>query len=188
MLKYFYKILILFSFYSLSAASSGQVYKTDQIEVELVSESKTVVPGETLWLAIRLDPIEHWHTYWKFGGDSGVATFTSNWFVPEGAVVGDIIWPIPEWTPFLGSELVTFTYEREVFLPIPITVPADFAESSFNLSTTIDWQVCEEICIPGEANFALALAVSDSADIDSRWEDGFSEARSLTPVAESQHE
>ena len=63
MLKYLNKTLILLSFYALSTASSGQAYKTDQIEVELVSESKTVVPGETLWLAIRLDPIEHWHTY-----------------------------------------------------------------------------------------------------------------------------
>ena len=62
MLKYLNKALILLSFYALSTASLGQAYKTDQIEVELVSESKTVVPGETLWLAIRLDPIEHWHT------------------------------------------------------------------------------------------------------------------------------
>tara|TARA_Y100000814_G_scaffold293521_1_gene275439 strand:- start:362 stop:3289 length:2928 start_codon:yes stop_codon:yes gene_type:complete len=188
MLKYLNKALILLSFYALSTASLGQAYKTDQIEVELVSESKTVVPGETLWLAIRLDPIEHWHTYWKFGGDSGVATFTSNWDVPEGTEVGEIVWPIPEWTPFLGSELVTFTYEREVFLPLPINVPADYTGSTFNLSTTVDWQVCEEICIPGEANFALTLDVSDSADLDPRWEKGFAEARSLTPIAESQHQ
>ena len=177
MLKYLNKALILLSFYALSTASLGQAYKTDQIEVELVSESKTVVPGETLWLAIRLDPIEHWHTYWKFGGDSGVATFTSNWDVPEGTEVGEIVWPIPEWTPFLGSELVTFTYEREVFLPLPINVPADYTGSTFNLSTTVDWQVCEEICIPGEANFALTLDVSDSVDLDPRWEKGFAEAR-----------
>ena len=188
MLKYLNKALILLNFYALSTASLGQAYKTDQIEVELVSESKTVVPGETLWLAIRLDPIEHWHTYWKFGGDSGVATFTSNWDVPEGTEVGEIVWPIPEWTPFLGSELVTFTYEREVFLPLPINVPADFTGSTFNLSTTVDWQVCEEICIPGEANFALTLDVSDSVDLDPRWEKGFAEARSLTPIAESQHQ
>ena len=119
----------------------GQVHKTDQIEVELVSETLNAVPGETLWLAIRLDPIDHWHTYWKFGGDSGVATEASEWELPDGAVVGDIVWPIPQWTPFLGSELVTFTYEREVLLPIPVTVPADFSGGRFDVSTKIDWQV-----------------------------------------------
>ena len=44
MLKYLNKALILLSFYALSTVSLGQAYKTDQIEVELVSESKTVVP------------------------------------------------------------------------------------------------------------------------------------------------
>ena len=75
MSKYLNKALILLSFYALSTASLGQAYKTDQIS-GIGFGPKTVVPGETLWLAIRFDPIEHWHTYWKFGGDSGVATFT----------------------------------------------------------------------------------------------------------------
>ena len=104
----FNKLLIFLGFFALAAVSSGQTHKTDQIEVDLVSETTTVVPGETFWLGMRLDPIEHWHTYWKFGGDSGVATYASNWEIPEGSVVGDIVWPIPEWTPFLGSELVNF--------------------------------------------------------------------------------
>ena len=44
MLKYLNKALILLSFYALSTASLGQAYKTDQIEVELVSESKLLSP------------------------------------------------------------------------------------------------------------------------------------------------
>ena len=183
----FNKLLILLGFFSLAAVSSGQTHKTDQIEVDLVSEMTTVVPGETLWLGIRLDPIEHWHTYWKFGGDSGVATYASNWEIPEGSVVGDIVWPIPEWTPFLGSELVTFTYEREVYLPLPVSVPNDFSGSTFDLSATVDWQVCEEICIPGDATFTLSLPVTDSFEIDPRWEQGFAEARALTPTPQNEH-
>ena len=141
------KSLISLSLLIFSASIFGQVHKTDQIEVELVSETTNVVPGETLWLAVRLNPIDHWHTYWKFGGDSGQATQASDWEFPEGTTVGDIVWPTPEWTPFLGSDLVTFTYEREVLLPIPLEIPADFAGSTFTVSTQIDWQVCEEICI-----------------------------------------
>jgi thiol:disulfide interchange protein DsbD len=95
MLTKSYKLLLLI-FLSLSSFSTfGQVHRTDQIEVELLSETTNVVPGETLWLAIRLKPIEHWHTYWKFGGDSGEATSTSEWRLPSGASAGEIEWPIP---------------------------------------------------------------------------------------------
>ena len=66
----FHNFLILIGFILVSGIAQAQIHKTDQIEVELISETSNVVPGETLWLAIRLDPIEHWHTYWKFGGDS----------------------------------------------------------------------------------------------------------------------
>jgi len=180
-------ILIFMSFILSAVSSYGQVHSTDQIEVELVSETTNVVPGETFWLGIRLDPIEHWHTYWKFGGDSGVETFSSEWDIPEGTVVGDIVWPIPEWTPFLGSELVTFTYEREVFLPLPIYVPTDYDQSTFDLTTKIDWQVCEEICIPGDAVFSLSLPVGDALEIDERWVAGFAESRELTPAPLDQH-
>ncbi|MEQ8409040.1 MAG: protein-disulfide reductase DsbD family protein [Gammaproteobacteria bacterium] len=172
----------------LPALASAQLHETDQIQVELVSETRNVVPGETTWLAIRLDPIEHWHTYWKFGGDSGEATETLDWTLPDGVTVGDIVWPIPEWTPFLGSSLVTFTYEREVLLPFPVTVPADFDQEQLNLSTTIAWQVCEEICIPGEAQFALSLPVGDTLSIDPQWQPLFAETRARTPLPIDEHD
>ena len=182
------KALILLASLLIAPYLAGQVHSTDQIEEELVAETTSVVPGETTWLAIRLDPIEHWHTYWKFGGDSGEATRAVDWQLPEGVSVGDIVWPIPDWTPFLGSELVTFTYEREVLLPIALDVPAGYEGDQLDIATTIEWQVCYEICIPGEADFALSLPVADSLQVDERWQAGFEESRALTPVAADEHQ
>ena len=182
-----HKFLILLGFILVAGGAQAQTYKTDQIEVELVSETRNVVPGETLWLAIRLDPIEHWHTYWKFGGDSGEATEANEWQLSDGASVGDIVWPIPEWTPFPGSDLVTFTYEREVFLPIPVAVPADYSASNFEIHTNVDYQVCYEICIPGSAEFDLSLPVGSTAQIDEKWQQGFADSRAMTPVLADQH-
>ncbi len=178
----FHNLLIFIGFILFSGIAQAQIHKTDQIEVELISETSNVVPGETLWLAIRLDPIEHWHTYWKFGGDSGEATAASEWQLPAGSSAGEIVWPIPEWTPFPGSDLVTFTYEREVFLPIPVTVPANYSGSTFDISTHVDYQVCDEICIPGEADFALSLPVASDSSIDDKWQQAFAETRAMTPV------
>ena len=84
------KSLILLGLMSVAVSSYGQVYRSDQIEVELIAETRNVVPGETLWLAIRLKPIEHWHTYWKFGGDSGEATEATEWQLPAGATAGAV--------------------------------------------------------------------------------------------------
>ena len=184
MQKLFNCLLMFLTLALFSQVSVAQVYKTDEIEVEVIAETTNVVPGETLWLAIRLTPIENWHTYWKFGGDSGEATAASQWVLPEGAVAGDILWPRPEWTPFEGTNLVTFTYEREVFLPLPITVPADLSATEFNLSTKIDWQVCDVICIPGDAVFNLSLPVADTANIDTRWQAAFAETRASLPEAD----
>ncbi len=169
----------------------AQVRGTEQIEVELVAETATAVPGEILWLGIRLDPIENWHTYWKFGGDSGEATSASDWRLPAGMSeddIGDIVWPIPEWTPFLDSGLVTFTYGREVILPLPVSIPADFRDDTFTAETRIDWQVCEVICIPGSARFAISLPVADSPEIDERWREGFADARANTPTPLGEHD
>ena len=173
------------------AGLKAQVHSTEQIEVELVAETTTVVPGETLWLGIRLDPIENWHTYWKFGGDSGEATSAGDWRLPAGVSqdsVGEIVWPIPEWTPFLDSGLVTFTYGHEVFLPLPVAIPADFSGDVFAAETTIDWQVCEVICIPGSARFGVSLPVADAPAIDERWREGFAAARANTPAPLGEHD
>jgi thiol:disulfide interchange protein/DsbC/DsbD-like thiol-disulfide interchange protein len=187
MANYLAKALISLASLLMASVLSAQVHSTDQIEVELISETTNVAPGESTWLAIRLDPIEHWHTYWKFGGDSGEATRAIDWQLPEGVSVGDIVWPIPDWTPFLGSELVTFTYEREVYLPMRLDVPADYSGDRLDIATTIEWQVCEEICIPGEADFSISLPVADNLQIDPRWQAGFARERELTPVAADEH-
>ena len=188
MRELFRNSLIFMIFFLVAGSIQAQIHKTDQIEVELIAETTHVVPGETLWLAIRLDPIEHWHTYWKFGGDSGEATEASEWQLPSGATAGDIVWPTPEWAPFPGSDLVTFNYEGEVILPLPIYVPADFSGSRFDISNKIDWQVCDDICIPGSAEFSLSLPVAETAQIDSRWQQAFADTRANTPTPIDAHD
>lgn len=178
------RLFALLALLALPGAVGAQVHTTEQIQVELVAETTNVVPGETLWLAIRLKPIEHWHTYWKFGGDSGEATSASDWQLPAGAMAGEILWPTPEWTPFEGTDLVTFAYEREVFLPIPVSVPADYSAPRFELTTRIDWQVCDEICIPGDAVFSLDLPVGEQPLTDTRWSAAFAATRSQIPSSD----
>jgi len=170
---------------ALSQTAAANVYHGDEMDVELVSESANVVPGETLWVAVRLKPTEGWHTYSIWPGDSGDATMIHDWDLPGGATAGEIQWPIPEWLPFPGTDLVTFSYKEEVFLPIPIEVPADFSAPTFAMSTHVEWQVCDLICLIGDAVIHLELPVTGSTlQPHPQWAVAFERTRKNTPSAE----
>ncbi len=183
MQKWIYNLLG-FIFLSLVAFSSyANVIQGEEIEVELVSETLEVTPGQTLWVAIRLTPTAGWHTYSKWLGDSGDATFIHEWQLPEGATAGEIQWPNPTWLPFPGSDLVTFSYKDEVFLPIAINIPENYSDSTFAMSAHVEWQVCDDICIIGDGVIRAELPVTASSPrIDPKWSQAFSETRASLPL------
>ncbi|MDT8427302.1 MAG: protein-disulfide reductase DsbD family protein [Pseudomonadales bacterium] len=165
-------------------SAHAEVHQGQEIEVEFVAETTAAVPGQTLWLALRLEPTEGWHTYSKWPGDSGDATFIREWNLPEGVTAGDIQWPIPEWLPFPGSDLVTYAYENEVFLPIPIQVPASFQAETLPISAHVEWQVCDLICIIEDAEIRVVLPVSNQAQADQRWTEAFAQTRANLPSSD----
>jgi thiol:disulfide interchange protein DsbD len=163
----------------------AEVFFGEEIEVELVAESQNVVPGQTLWTAIRLDPTEGWHTYSKWPGDSGDATLIHEWTLPEGAVAGDIHWPTPEWLPFPGTDLVTFSYKSEVLLLVPIEIPETLTAERFVASAHVEWQVCDEICLIGDATVSLDLPVETGPSrADPQWSAAIAQTRDNLPITE----
>ena len=59
------------------------------MKVSLLSDRAQIAPGAPLLLAVRLQPDEGWHSYWRNPGDTGKAT-TINWTLPKGFYAGDI--------------------------------------------------------------------------------------------------
>ena len=64
------------------------------VEVELVSETHAVVPGQPFYLALKMVHGPGWHTYWTNPG-TGMPTKVA-WELPEGFEVGPQLSPIPE--------------------------------------------------------------------------------------------
>lgn len=138
---------------------------TDQeyhVALDLLPEQNAAVPGQTLWLALRLTHAPRWHTYWINPGDAGLPTEIS-WTLPVGVTAGDIVWPIPERFD-LPADLVDFGYTGDIALLIPLTIAPDFAGSTLPLAAAVKWYECDEICIPGNAGITLELPVAASAD------------------------
>jgi len=152
------------------------------IEVELIPEKSSLVPGEPLTVALRLKMEKHWHTYWKNPGDSGLPTRIA-WALPQGFSAGPIQWPAPR--RINVGPLTNFGYEGEILLLTDIQVPAGIAAgSAVPITARADWLVCEEICIPGDATFSFMLPVSDEpAAADPKWAKAIERTREQLPRA-----
>lgn len=136
--------------------------KTPHVEAELIAASSGFVPGEPIEAALRLRIIDHWHTYWRNPGDSGLPT-KLNWNLPSGFSAGDIAWPYPKRLP-LGP-LMNFGYEGEVLHLVRIDTPTSWKGGAATLRAKADWLVCSDVCIPESADVSLTLPVSTASTV-----------------------
>jgi thiol:disulfide interchange protein DsbD len=152
------------------------------VRVELLGEAQSIRPGETFWVALRQQITPGWHTYWGVNpGDAGEPT-RIEWTLPAGFTAGEIAWPYPARFP-VGIAM-SYGYEREVVLPIPVTAPRDLAPGApVTLRGQASWLVCDKICIPEEAPVALSLPVAgDTPRPDPRGASLIAAARRTLPT------
>ncbi|MCB9640783.1 MAG: thioredoxin family protein [Myxococcales bacterium] len=139
--------------------ASAAPLKAPHIQLSLISETPTIRPGEPFWVGIRQDLEEHWHTYWRNAGDSGVPPKLT-WKLPSGFQAGSIQWPTPKLIRV--RILANFGYEERVLLPIKITPPKDLKAKQVQLSVDLTWLVCKEECIKGSGSLSLTLPVQST--------------------------
>ncbi|TDR94820.1 protein-disulfide reductase DsbD family protein [Enterovirga rhinocerotis] len=139
----------------LSPASQAAPKASDLVQAELLTESRAIEPGKPFTVGVRLRMAEHWHTYWRNPGDSGLAT-EIDWTLPPGFEAGPIQWPTPSRIPV--SHLVNYGYEDETTLLVEVTPPADLAPGkSVSMKALVRYLVCERECIPGEADLSATV-------------------------------
>ena len=59
------------------------------------AETSTPAPGDTVTVAIVMDPKPGWHDYWLNPGDAGTP-LELEWQLPAGVTAGPIRAPVPE--------------------------------------------------------------------------------------------
>jgi DsbC/DsbD-like thiol-disulfide interchange protein len=100
-----------------------------------------------------------WKTYWRYPGDSGVPPrfdFSKSTNVKSVAVQ----WPAPH--RFTDENGASIGYKGSVLLPLEI-VPAD-PRQPVTLRATLEYAICEKLCIPATGSATLAVPVSSSFD------------------------
>jgi DsbC/DsbD-like thiol-disulfide interchange protein len=112
-------------------------------------------------IAFQLQP--GWKTYWRTPGDSGVPP-RFDFSKSENVEAVTVLWPAP--TKFDdGAGGHSLGYHDQIVLPLRIV--AKNADKPVTLRATINYAVCEKLCIPvesdAELSFASVASTEDSA-------------------------
>ncbi len=153
---------------------------TNNAQAQLVSEVKSVQPGQPFWVALHVQIREGWHVYWQNPGDSGAAPIVK-WNLPDGFKAGELVYPYPERLAI--APLMNFGYKDEVYYLTEITPAANVAAGNpVILKATADILVCEMECIPEQKTLALTLPVTtDAPALDSVVAPAFARTRQALP-------
>jgi len=158
------KVLPLLAAITSVLQAEDPLLKGPGLEIDLISENRSITPGQSMTVGLHIDHLPGFHTYWKSPGMVGMAT-SINWTLPEGFSASEIQWPSPENT-FMG-EYPCHGYERDVTLLVTITTPKVIATEQVTFQAETMWMCCAKGCFPGNQTFALTLPVTEESLPDS---------------------
>jgi DsbC/DsbD-like thiol-disulfide interchange protein len=102
-------------------------------------------------IAFQLQP--GWKTYWRTPGDSGVPP-RFDFSKSDNVEAVTILWPAPrEFDDGAGGH--SLGYHDQIVLPLRIVAKA--ADKPVTLRATVNYAVCDKLCIPVEADAELAF-------------------------------
>lgn len=128
--------------------------------------------------AVELQMPEGWKTYWRNPGDAGGVPPSFDWSKSGNLAAAHVLYPAPK--RFTDRSGDTVGYKGTVLFPVRLT-PKD-PTKPIDLRLTMDYGVCKEICIPGEAALSLAVAPEKGQGVPAE----IAEALARVPAPESE--
>lgn len=147
---------------ALAGPASGPAQAASpHIRATLLAEGP-VQPGQTVTMAVLMEPEAGWHGYWSNPGDAGLP-LTLEWDLPRGASAGALQFPVPQTLVVQG--LMNHVYEHRYAVLVPVTVPADArAGSTLPVRAAARWLACTDtICVPERADLMGTLTIGTGA-------------------------
>ena len=148
--------IILFTFYfNTSFALSSEWAVGETSKLRLISPySQNSSKNITIGLEYQMQP--GWKTYWKSPGDGGFAQNIS-WENSSNISDVKILWPTPIKFEILG--LTSLGYQDNVTFPLEIEIENEFQD--VNIDLHVNYLICKEICIPGDARIFLDIPAGE---------------------------
>lgn len=165
-----------------SEASEGaEAAEETLVRASALAERAGITPGGTVWIGVRFEIKDGWHTYWPGQNDTGLGTEITP-SGPDSVAFGPIRWPAPHRYTAPG-DILDHVHDGEVTALIPVTASADApVGSTLELSFDLAWLVCDAVCIPGWKTVTLRLpVVAETGDADPATAGVFAAARARIP-------
>jgi DsbC/DsbD-like thiol-disulfide interchange protein len=127
--------------------------------MRVVSGSPSKADRAPLRAGVELRLGTGWKTYWRYPGDSGVPPrfdFSKSTNVKSVTVR----WPAPH--RFTDEGGASIGYKGGVLLPLEV-VPAN-PKQPVTLRVSLEYAICEKLCVPATGSAALALGAAASFD------------------------
>ena len=105
----------------------------------------------------------------RVGDETGAKLDGNVVTMPEGFKAGELNWPLPRAFTREG-DINDYGYENEVLLWSDIKVPPGFDfKTPIPVKVITKWISCEEICIPGKAQFSRDLTANGNKNLFDTW-------------------
>jgi len=173
-------LLLLLALPSLALAAESAAVKKGAVTAQLVSDAAAIAPGRPFTVALRLQHEPHWHSYWIAAGTGYPTSIT--WTLPEGFKAGNIQWPTPGILRDSANKVIGNGYSGEALLLVEITPPAGLAPgTTVKLPANVEWLMCEDVCMPGDAQLEIAFTVAAAGAPDDKWTQAVADTRTRLP-------
>ena len=149
--KYISCLFLLFFFTSAIALESNWSLGKES-QVRLISQTTHNDFKSELLLGLEYKLQSGWKTYWLSPGDGGFPQEVS-WNNSSNIDSFKIYWPTPEQFEIL--EVKSLGYKDSVIFPLKINLQ-DVSKSTL-IITDVNYLVCKDICIPGNAHLELII-------------------------------
>jgi DsbC/DsbD-like thiol-disulfide interchange protein len=113
--------------------------------------------GGALRAGVEVRLADGWKTYWRYPGDSGVPP-VFDFSKSENIKSVSVLWPAPRRFAYEGG--TSIGYKGDVIFPVHV-VPNDPGQPA-TLRLTIEYAVCEKLCVPARGQAELALGSTPS--------------------------
>jgi len=142
--------LLSVSLWASSPATAQTPRPSDIVAAEILPGWRTA--QGTIMAALHLRLARDWITYWRHPGESGIPPRLD--LSGSGNLArAQLHWPAPRL--FTKAGYLSIGYEGELVLPLELTPQR--ADRPINLNVALSIGVCDDVCIPVDMQFTVAL-------------------------------
>ncbi len=137
---------------------SGFVFSQSRkyVKVEVLSDWDG--KSDKFYLGVKFSIDRGWYIYWRNPGDAGLAP-EIKLTLPNYLKAGEVQFPLPQ--KIVHGDIISYGYFDEVILLIPIQIVSKFdVEKSDLIKVNLNWLVCSESCVPGQATLDYKIRPS----------------------------